>query len=348
MLFCIFFKQQYVIVFAVMKVLYTRYNRHRLPEFQTETCIIEDNGIKKVTKKAVTPKAVGHIKSIADSFTAVKQNIISDEIRIPKSVSHTDKAIIFDYIEGDSFDYLLFNAFLNKDKDFFLQTLDKYVNLLNTGFQYTKTPIQNPHLKDIFGVSPESFSINSDCRYTRLSMVDLVFENLIIKDNHYYFIDNEWVFPGSLPVNFSITRSLFYFYKVKYIDFEVDSFVPFKTLLSRYNINPQDYELYRKMDESFQSYVFGKKRYYSYKNNYAKQIYSVELMKRTIDHQSSMINQMYEQLDHLNNVHKTLNQWIKDKDKELNYIKNTASWRITRSVCNVWDRLFRRSFGEKN
>ena len=315
-----------------MELLYTKYNRHRLPQFQIETSIFSIDGKRRVVKKILTPQASAHIRNLAHTISLIKENLADNNIHLPRVLAADETSISVSYVNGQSFDYMLFQAFLNKDKKKFLDILDEYIKLLHEGFKTTSHPFIPEQLKGIFGKSVISTLDSRYKPYFTLSMIDLVFENIFVNRGKYYVIDNEWVFEGSLPVSFAIFRSLFYFYNVKYVELDVSSLVPYESALKRYHIDPDIANCYRKMDEHFQEYVFGKVRYYSYKSNYAKNILSVPLLEKTI-------RQMSEQINHLTEVHLLLNQWIRDKDKELYYIKHSRGWKLLRFFCGTIDRL---------
>ena len=50
-----------------MKVLFLKYNRERISEYQTETMIFEDAGKRHVRKRAVTSEAMAHVQKMIEN-----------------------------------------------------------------------------------------------------------------------------------------------------------------------------------------------------------------------------------------------------------------------------------------
>ena len=118
-----------------MEVIYSIYNRHRLPEFQIETNIIEENGQKKVIKKAITKEAYPHIEDIYKNYFKLKDTIINKNVKLPEILKKKDNFISFEFIEGKNFDKILFEAFLNKNEDEYFKLLDEYYKVLSISFK---------------------------------------------------------------------------------------------------------------------------------------------------------------------------------------------------------------------
>jgi len=321
-----------------VELLYTKYNRYRLPQFQVETSIFNDHGKRIVVKKALTPEARAHVQEMVKNYTLIKEHIVDNRIHLPKGLIADDRSIQYDYVEGCSYDNMLFKAFLDRDGQRMLNILDDYVNILKGSFKTADQPVITDRMKQVFGLtSPDQLNHETPC--FALSLVDPVFENIIVSHGRNFLIDNEWVFDGCLPVSFVLFRSLFYFYQVKYSDFDIESLVSFKTVLSHCSLGPEIVKRYREMDDCFQVSVFGEDRRYQYKFRYVKPFQSLPLLETTIKNQSVIINKQYEVIQVQKKQIPLLIQQIKDKDQLLFDIVNTRGWKLVQFMTRVRDRL---------
>lgn len=303
-----------------MNVIYARYNRHRLPPFQIETSIIELNGVKTVVKKALTPEAGNHIQAIRSGYDLIQRNLNAGSLVLPRLTGFDGSSISFQYIEGESFDQLLFQSFRGGDKKTFLQTIDDYYALLKKAFGHVERPGISAKISEVFGIT-DSAQLDNGSGWLPLAAVDAVFENIIISDKSYFLIDNEWVFEGAVPMAFVVFRSLFYFHQVKYFEIGIEKWIPFEELLEHYQINPELAKRYQEMDESFQAYVYGSDRCYKYKDHYKKRQISVHSLEQTIEHQRAVLRKYHDA--------------ILQNERAINEMINSFSWRIGRKITGV-------------
>ena len=84
--------------------------------------------------------------------------------------------------------------------------------------------------------------------------VDLNFENLILDDHQKFkVIDYEWVFVFPIPLEYVFYRVLGNFY-YKYND-QISRMISFNFILEHYGIHASKADTYRKMEQSFRSFV---------------------------------------------------------------------------------------------
>lgn len=305
-----------------MNIIYARYNRHRLPPFQIETSIQELNGVKTVVKKALTPAAGNHIQAIRSGYDLIQRNLNAGTLALPRLTGFEGSSISFQYIEGSSFDQLLFQAFRGRDRASFFKIIDDYCALMKKAFQPVTGPNLTGKIGEVFGVTASDRLANGS-GWLPLAVIDAVFENIIISDKSYFLIDNEWVFEGSVPMAFVVFRSLFYFHKVKYFEIGIEKWIPFEELLERCQIRPEMTKRYRAMDEKFQAYVYGPDRCYKYKDQYKKRQISVHQLEQTIEHQRAVVRKYHAA--------------ILDNERAINEMINSFSWRIGRKITGAFD-----------
>jgi len=199
-------------------------------------------------------------------------------------------------------------------------------------------------LKNVFGSAVADDVATSQTPCFAVSPIDAVFENILMCNSQAYLIDTEWVFEGCLPVSFVLFRSLFYFFKVKYVDFGIESFVPIQVVMDRYHLSEDITNCYRQIDDNFQTYVFGKKTYYEYKFQYVKDVKSVPLLEETIQHQREVVKQMHDQITELKdlvdfkqNEVQQVTQLVREKDKMISDIVTSHGWKFVQIVRRLLD-----------
>ncbi len=341
-----------------MECVYARLNRRRLPPFQVETTICRDGGRLVVVKKALTSEAAAHIADIANASFLVRENIVGDRVKLPAEFRPDDSSIVFDFIPGTSLDGLLFDSFLARDAEGFRKVIDEYADLLANAFRTAGAPSLDERMKQAFGLDSDE-RLQGMGPYFALTMIDAVFENILVFEESFFLIDNEWVFEGSLPTSFTLFRSLFYFYKVKYADFDIDSLVSFDSEMARHGLTPERIELFRSMDDSFQRHVSGERSRYDSISRYARQRYSVPVLEQTIAHQRDVIGDMHGQIVHLRDVVQDrehmvrsmdalirskdgliseMDRLVREKDQLIAQMVNSRGWRFVQAATGIFNR----------
>jgi hypothetical protein len=234
-----------------VKVLFVKYNRERKPKFQIETKIGLQGDSLVVTKRALTPEALEHIKTIYDNFLMLRRRCRG--VSISTATLHEGE-VVLEFIRGKSLEGFLIDAVLRRNREEFFVLLDRYVNFLKM-FEMGKgdAPPRNDRLLEVFGRPLENQDIRAPC----MANLDLTFDNIIIDaEGNYRIIDYEWVFEFALPMEFLIYRSVKRF-NFKYREY-LEAFVALPEILAHVNIDVGSREAFDKMEEGFQEYVYGK------------------------------------------------------------------------------------------
>ena len=308
-----------------MNIVFARYNRHRLPPFQVETSIVALHGSRLVVKKALTPEAAVHIRAIRAGYDLIQRNLADDCLALPRLTHCDDVSIGFQYVEGQSLDQLLFQAFRAGDRKSFFEILDRYCALLKKAFKPPVNPRLEPKIREVFGVKTLE-EAGGGTEFLPVGVIDAMFENIVVSGNAHFLIDTEWVFEGALPLAFVVYRSLFYFHKVKYFELGIEKLVSFDELLQRAGIGPEQARRYREMDENFQAYVYGAERCYKFKEQYKKREIAVHALEQTIEHQRGVLRKYHDEIVGMRAV-------LAEKDRIINEIVNSFGWRAWRKIA---------------
>ncbi|MFA7158754.1 MAG: hypothetical protein WC299_05575 [Kiritimatiellia bacterium] len=309
-----------------MNVIFARYNRHRLPQFQIETSIVALNNAKVVVKKALGRASEAHIRAISDGYDLVRGSLNPGGLLLPNRMAYEKPAITFEYIEGESIDRLLLDAFRAGNRDAFIAIIDAYRALIEKAFRPPEARETGPKIAEVFGVQPGILAAEG-C-WLPVGAIDAVFENIIRSGNKHYLIDIEWVFPGALPVDFVLYRSLFYFHQVKYFELGIDKRIGFEELLAHCGIKPGAAKLFREMDESFQSYVYGPERCYKFKENYLKRQVPLHSLEKTIEHQRDVVRKYHGEIVGMRGE-------IAERDRIIGEIVNSFGWRLWQKISGA-------------
>jgi hypothetical protein len=314
----------------MMEVLYTKYNYQRLPEFQVATSIVLDQGRKQVFKRALVPAARAHLARVRQEHLQFAAAAGAGGFELPGLRDAGEGALACDFIEGPSLDDLLFQAFQAGDRDRFWASLDEYVRRLRTGFQTVAQPPPEgqAEIERVFGRAAFPWVTPAPDAFLARAAIDLIFDNVIVVDARWLLVDNEWVFPGCVPVAYVLYRALFEFYELKWREFGIERFIPFPAAARRYGIDDQAAAAYREMEDRFQAYVCGEQRLH-FNLRYLKPVETIPRLQETVARQARTIQDQDLELREL-----------RVKAGVLAEIQRSAGYRLLNRVCRGLDRVF--------
>ena len=187
-----------------MKILYVKNNSERAKEFQLKTVIFELNGQKFVKKQALCSEAIPHLKKMKESFEKLTASIINQKIKLAKIVDESEDSLTFEFIDGISLEKK-FNETQNKNI-----IIDEYLTLVRSGFKTTSfdsTSMVTDTFINVFGNQDYS-ELDGELCFSGIANIDLIFSNIILKDDSIYLIDYEWVFNINVPIEYVVFRAL--------------------------------------------------------------------------------------------------------------------------------------------
>ena len=192
-----------------MKIFYVKNNNDRAAEFQLQTIIYEDNGKMFVKKRALKPEAFSHLAGMKDNYLKLSSIIVDPKIKLAEILYESEDCLIFEFIDGYSFEKKMHGAIIEgqQEADY---TLNEYFDLLKTGFKTTffdSSSMVTDRFKELFGEGDYS-DLDGDVCFDGISNLDLIFSNIIYKDDVVYLIDYEWVFELNLTLGYVAARAL--------------------------------------------------------------------------------------------------------------------------------------------
>lgn len=346
-----------------MDIVFTKYNRERLPEFQTETIIYKKSGKLFSQKKALTPKANEHIKTMFNNYITLKHAM--QDVNIAASELNGEESITIDYSDYPLLESLLYKSIKQKDKNSFLRYIEIYREMvLKQDLTLFETFESDALFEKVF--KRKVTLRNVQCM--KAANVDLTFDNLTYDGKRLTVIDYEWVCHFNLPINYIMFRSVIEFLG-KY-EKELVGFVQVSEIFAILGINEDHINVFKDMETGFQSYVFGENREYSSTSKVRNEVIVLsELENKTIQLEqlsnalnikledlkleAKSLNQLVEiQKNEISGLEESLNenkqqlsnkdghiQQLLLKDRELNHIYNSNGWRLLKKYYTARDRL---------
>ena len=231
----------------------------RREQFQIKTQICVEDGVRFVEKSAVRKQGVPHIRRFADSYARMEQFYENVSLLQPSFVGDVMR---YDYVEAPTLDEILVQRIAQGEDTLQVlrQALDQLLAVKVDGLvEFAKTD----EFTAVFGPAKRA-----EGQALVVSNIDMLFENIMVKDDKWICLDYEWVFDFPVPVDFVRYRILLYFYRHHEALFEgkMDA----TGLMERMGIARPMAIQFSKMEKAFQEYVHGENNCYTYMNRYAK------------------------------------------------------------------------------
>ena len=283
-----------------MKIYYVKNNSARVKKFQLTTTVFEEGGKRFVKKEASCPEAIPHLLAMKENYARLSSTIIDPKVKLAKIIEETANSLTFEYIDGVSLEkqYYLATGRSRKKAE---EVIERYKEFILSSFrtiQMTKTAASEKH-SALFGnvhyPDPET-----PVRYfDSITNIDLIFSNIIYRDDGITIIDYEWVFDTPLPVEYIYYRALESLNDPRLLE---NSFkrgkVPF----------------FQAVEERFKlDYVFDRSSFYQTQHYYLKN--KIDPFKK-IEEKEHMIQVLNNQIDELKEIAQSLR--IKNRIKRLN------------------------------
>ena len=239
-----------------MKILYVKNNSERAEQFQLKTIIYQENGQKYVRKEALNKASIPHLKKMKENYSQLSDTIKNPQIKLAKIIDESKNSLTFEYIDGISLEKKYQDASL-LGKESSLKVIETYIDILKNGFKTTKfdsVSMASDTYKNLFG-EIDFNSLNGELCFDGLSNLDLIFSNIIFKDDQIYLIDYEWVYNVNVPINYILYRPLSMLYSQS------------SDFLDYFSINTS---LFHAMERYFVDTYVMNDGFYFQKNNYLK------------------------------------------------------------------------------
>ena len=309
-----------------MKILYVKSNNERDKKYQLQTIVFEENGKKFVKKKALCEEAIPHLMQMKENYHTLTASIVNPNIHLAKIIKTESNSLVFEFIDGISVEQKMLEAIKSGDQKMIDGEIGSYIELLKTGFKTHSSTAQS-------AITPDGKQIFEDLDFTKLddtlcfdqvSNIDLIFSNIIYRDNTVYIIDYEWVLEGSIPVNYALFRA---FRSVHDID---------KLQIDRY-FTDSELALFNAMEKRLIYFeITSANAFYQFRKNFDKMRSNLYLKKSELEEEVVSLE---------NNVNGLKDEVIEREEEigglksEILYYALSKSWKITRPMRKIFTYL---------
>jgi len=171
--------------FSVRNPIFSKHSNERAPEYAIRTDIeLDGNGRKFVVKYPATESANEHIRLMEDRYRLLLENY-RDSVFAPNKCTLKGNAAEFEYVEGQTLHEILEDLLLSGQNDRLYELTDRFAEAVK---------------------ALPGDEINADA-----GNIDLIFSNVIPKDDKWVVIDYEWTSREKAEKKFVIYRAVRYF-----------------------------------------------------------------------------------------------------------------------------------------
>ncbi len=211
-------------------------------------------GERYVEKAALCLEGMGHIWSFQEKYQRLSK--LHQTIKMVEPDCQKDRnAVLFPYLKGATWAEQIGQE-ISKGK-LPLETLKEAMKRLDDRDKDSRSGfVRTGEFMEIFGEGleePDLALLEKDLA-SPVSNIDILLENILTTDSGDYCLDYEWVFLFPVPEHFVWYRVLYYFYE-QYASLMGQ--LELEQILGAFGITPEQSDVYRKMEISFQNYVHG-------------------------------------------------------------------------------------------
>jgi len=253
-----------------------KFSNERADAFNIRTEIVKQNDTKLVRKIPSTKAGTVHVANIMQINQSLEKRYENSPFRPAKCVMEGSVACL-EYVEGESLQKTLDKDLLYDDIQGWNAKVAAFMAALKE--VYDSEPFQSSHgFEFVFG----KVDLPVDTVASRDINIDLVFENIIIKERKWAVIDYEWTFDFLIPLHFL-------FYRILHACFLVTPYkdkLDINEIMESFGISEQERIEYEKMDTHFQT-TFIKQDYvpsHEMREKIGKDVVSLDMLLAVHNH----------------------------------------------------------------
>lgn len=324
-------------------IKYVSYSISRKKEYRIKTIMRKNY----VYKKANGNEANLHIQNVEkniDILSKMKINCLDKYENDTIMSKYLYDAKSFHNILMDIYQKEGLHAVIEKIKQYKFVILDKLLEKLDEEESKNDKEQKNTIFEKYnLQIKP---GLKAKLHFTKNGIIDLIFQNCLVKENQFFIYDQEW-YEENVPVEFILYRALFYFTELKNAENMMEIYKKFG--LEEYT------EIFEELENRIQENILDKDMWYLHANS-IKDIGSMDQIvndyKKRLENAQSHISDLENVIKQYQDSIEELNIRIKTKDTELeNYanslraISNSVSWKITKPLREISEKLKRKSKG---
>ncbi len=226
-LFSVFANSFVAIIGEDFDIKYVKYSNDRAPEYAIKTEISRVKGKPVVRKYPMSAAAEDHVRGMAVAYENLNERYAGGNLEINKCVMPEEGELFaeFEFVEGTPLLELMDDAMQKDDLETF---------------------------KGLFGEYVERIGYNSEYP---VADFDLIFGNILVKDDVWTLIDYEWTFGKPIEPKESAFRAIYYYLR----DDEKRNKIPMDWVFEELGITDKQAEEYWEQEKDFQLFIKGEK-----------------------------------------------------------------------------------------
>lgn len=224
------------------KKIFVKYSNERARRYCIKTEIRTENGKNVVVKTPCNHEAEKHIQELSEHYKKLENMYTDTNVQLNRLFVENDE-IKFDFLQGESLEEKM-DELLNEGKadecvEWILEYASVFRQPCDKDFEMTEA------FENVFG----KVELPAGLKTAECSDVDLVFSNIIIKDDVWHLLDYEWTFDFMVPLNYILYRSVSGYlenaeWRGKCLNEE--------KIYELLEIAPEERRIYRQMEANFQ------------------------------------------------------------------------------------------------
>ena len=225
--------------------------------------------------------------------------------------------------QAKTFDKILINLAKEKKSEEIVEKINDYSKNLEEKFEKSE---------DITNTIFEKYNITVEkekkekLNFIKYGIYDMIFQNAFCVNNEMYFYDQEWI-EKDVPFEFIIYRSINYLSNSSEI-------INRDELYSAIGITDYIKE-FEKLEEILQKQIVDETIWSIHAGNHT----TIQNLKDTCTHYKNLRNIEIEKNRQKDEEIKLLNETIKTRETEIQYMINSKSWKITQPLRNINQRI---------
>ncbi len=289
------------------KRIYVKYSDERSRKFMIRTDInIDEKGKKYVSKRAIVPEGVSHLRHILNCHKALKERYSRSGFFVNKCRAGEDlrkDGLSFEYLDGESLSDVIKRE---KSSERRRELLKRYRKYLTYGCQTEPFQISDD-FRRVFG----DRKLPEHLMAARGLDIDMIFPNIMVSKDGWHLIDYEWTFDFLIPVNFILYRAYLY----ESLEQPDNEEVSLDKLKEVGLLEDVEEEIYWEMEKSFQAYILDG-------------MTPTRDMQQLIGYAVKDVPYMEAEVERLTKEWKRVHEELVQCDAQLSAIKASRTWKL--------------------
>ncbi|MBQ7410849.1 MAG: hypothetical protein IJW20_05670 [Clostridia bacterium] len=299
----------------------------------------EHHRIKTVIRKNIVEKTADN-ETAQEHIKNISRNIkVLNDAKIDCLDKFDNNMIISKFLpDAKSFDEVLIDIYNKKGLDEVIKNIKEFKkeildNLLKEAAEKENTVFEKYNVE----ISNE---LKEKLHFTKNGILDLIFQNCLVKGNKIFAYDQEW-YEENVPVEFILYRAIFYFtelkkrtdineiYKKLELEEYVEAFEKLETILQGNIVDEGMWELHRNSTKS----LGGSKNFVE---SYEARL---DAANEHIKNLEALVNEYRNGIEDLNKLIREKDAGLEDYANQLRAISNSLSWKITKPIRTISNAL---------